>query len=165
MINQIRQSTKNKSWYKYLDDVVENYNDTEHITTKNTPDDILKGKKYNEQKINKIGHDFIIGQKVRIKIKKTIFDKGDVANFSNELYTIDDIVGNKYLLSNGKFYKHYQILLPSDDIEEPPEVIKVEKEDIKPKKKIKKDVDESNIILDSKRNTKKVDYNKLNKGL
>ena len=87
MINQIRQSTKNKSWYKYLDDVVENYNDTEHITTKNTPDDIIKGKKYNEQRINKVGNEFIVGQKVRIKIKKSIFTEPNIDS-SNPLHSL-----------------------------------------------------------------------------
>ena len=168
-INKYRQATGNKKWYEYLDTVVQNYNNSYHKTIKHSPQDIFIGRFYNEQKIIKLPNNFQVGDQVRLKIKKKIFDKNDLITHSKEVYLIEEIKKNKYKLNNGEWYKSYEIT-PSNTIEfvpddQYPEIQKEIKEIIKPVPKKKKDVDESLIINNSKRERKTIDYNKLSKGL
>jgi hypothetical protein len=168
-INKVRQATKNKKWYEYLDDVVQNYNNTYHKTIKHAPQDVFIGRYFNEQKIIKLPNNYKLGDQVRLKIKKKIFDKGDITTHSKEVFLIEEIKRNKYKLNNNEWYKEYEIT-PANAIEfipdeEFPEVEKEIHQIIKPVPRKKKDVDEALIINDSKRIKKTIDYNKLNKGL
>ena len=102
-------------------------------------------------------------------MKKKLFDKNDLTTHSKEVYLIEEIKRNKYKLNNNEWYKQYEIT-PANTVEfvpddQYPEVEKEIQEIIKPVPKKKKDVDESLIIDDTKRDRKKIDYNKLNKGL
>ena len=59
---------------------------------------------------------FKVGDQVRLRIKKKIFDKGDLTTHSKEVYLIEEIKKNKYKLNNGEWYKSYEIT-PSNTIE------------------------------------------------
>ena len=76
---------KNFDWAKSLPDVVENDNNTFQRSIKATPNEVWNGKKENpiERKIRRACPEK--GNKVRIKTKKSVFDKGDVARFSQIL--------------------------------------------------------------------------------
>ena len=168
-INKYRQATGNKKWYSYLDTIVINYNNTYHKTIKHTPEKVYSGLKFNEQNIIKLPNTFKIGDQVRLKIKKKLFDKNDLTTHSKEIYLIEEIKRNKYKLNNNEWYKEYEIT-PANTVEfvpddAYPEIQREIKEIIKPVPKKKKDIDESLIMNDSRRERKVIDYNKLNKGL
>ena len=112
-LQKIRIATKRKDWYNYLDDVISNYNTSYHKTTKHRPIDIWIGNEYNEQKVIELEPTFKVGDRVRIQIKKKVFDKGDVIKYS-EPHRIKEIKGKKYLLDNDKLYKPYEIKKVAD---------------------------------------------------
>jgi hypothetical protein len=142
---------------------------TYHKTIKHSPQDIFIRRFYNEQKIIKLPNTYKVGDQVRLKIKKKIFDKGDITTHSKNIYLIDEIKRNKYKLNNNEWYKQYEIT-PANTVEffpddQYPEVEKEINEIIKPVPRKRVDVNEELIINDSKRGRKTIDYNKLNKGL
>jgi hypothetical protein len=108
-LQKIRLTTGRNDWYNYIDDVIYNYNRTKHKTIKNKPIDIFNGKEYNQQNIMNFEPSFIVGDKVRIKKEKKLFDKGDILTYSKEIYIIKEVKGKKYLLSDDKYYKPEQI--------------------------------------------------------
>lgn len=107
---------KKYNWYKYIYDIVDIYNKTEHSTTKNTPLKIWKGEELNEQNVIRFDTDFKINDKVRVVKTKKIFNKADENIHSKELYTIKNIGKGKIELSNGKFYKPYELILANNII-------------------------------------------------
>ena len=111
LLNKYREALKNPNWYKYLNEVVEHYNSTEHDTTKHTPASIWNGDEYNEQKIIRFDSNFIVGDRVRKLIKKQIFDKVDALKHSKDVYTITEVKNNRYLLNDGSliYHKPYEI--------------------------------------------------------
>jgi hypothetical protein len=118
LLNKYRIATKNYDWPKYLNDIVYNYNHTYHSTIKETPADVFEKKESNKQDYHKVESDIKVGDKVRIKRKKKIFDKGDLISLSDDLYLIDNIDKNRYYLKNIKtdkinktYYKSYELQL------------------------------------------------------
>ncbi len=115
LIQKWRVATNRYDWNKVLPDIVYNYNHTKHSTIKATPADVWQRKDINKQKIIKKPAIFKVGDKVRLKIKKQVFDKGDVITHSKEVYIIDRIVGNKYQLKDSNQsiiklkYKDYEL--------------------------------------------------------
>jgi len=100
----------------HLQDLVDNYNDTPHSSLKNkTPDEVYndhsaqdelyeKGNEENKELDDKI--DLDIGDYVRKRVDKGKFDK-EKANFSKDIYVIDDKDGTKFKLvdSDGHLQK------------------------------------------------------------
>lgn len=110
MLQKIRITTKRKDWYKYLEFVVQNYNDTSHSTTKQKPNDIFLKDAPNEQTFDYVEPDFKVGDKVRILTKKKVFDKGDIIKASKEVYVIDKVTRNRITLEGvDKSFKPYEI--------------------------------------------------------
>ena len=108
-----REGSRLRKWYLFLNNLVKNYNNSVHSTTKNTPNDILFKKAHNEQEIKIVVNKFQEGDHVRISTTKTLFSKGDRIKFSKKVYEIDIIEGNKIYLSDddsGKYYKPYELL-------------------------------------------------------
>jgi hypothetical protein len=135
-INKYRQATGNKKWFEYLDTIVKNYNNTDHKTIKHTPEKVYSGLEFNEQKIIKLPNNYKLGDQVRLKIKKKLFDKNDLTTHSKNIYLIEEIKRNKYKLNNNEWYKQYEIT-PANTVEfvpddQYPEVEKEIKEIIKP---------------------------------
>ena len=130
MIQKWRISTKHYDWYSVLPDLIDNYNNTIHGTTKNTPAAIWNEKAVNEQEYNFVESKFNIGDKVRIKIEKSIFSKGDAISYSKEVYTIIKKIGNRFQLSGlTKLFKDYELKQAgSVNYIEEPEVVQQEEE-------------------------------------
>ena len=78
-LKKIREALKIYDWAKHLNDIMYNYNHTYHRTIKNTPYDIFHNKGTNNQKVIFIPRRFKVGDKVRLRLKKKVFDKGDIS--------------------------------------------------------------------------------------
>ena len=88
---------------KYIDvlpELVEDYNNTVHSSTKLTPTDASKEE--NELKVwsnlypdryktSRLNPKFSVGDKVRITKKKTVFEKGYTTRWTEEIFTIKEI--------------------------------------------------------------------------
>ena len=125
-LQKVRLALKRYDWYKYLGDVLFNYNHTIHSTTKETPASIWDGEESNKQIINFEDNTFKVGDKVRIMRKKKAFQKGDITKYSPDIYLIEKVNMRVNVHLNGlvRSYKPYEIKKVSDivekeDLEEP----------------------------------------------
>jgi hypothetical protein len=85
--------------------IVKNYNNTYHTTIKATPKQVKDGKKKNMQVRISISSSFDVGDLVRIKRVKKIFDKGDAIMYSKQVYVVNRVVKNRYELRDVDFHK------------------------------------------------------------
>ena len=105
-----------KIWIDHLDTVVDQYNNTYHSVVKKKPEDVTltdeikiytdvfaEGKKA-------IKSDLVVGDLVRIKIDKNIFDKGSSVNYSRTVYKIKEINTNGSI----RLHKKKKTFLPRD---------------------------------------------------
>ena len=99
-LQKFRLILKHNRWVEYLDDVQQLYNSTIHSTTKETPSDVFFGRKLSQQIHRDVDVNFIPGDKVRIKLQKQMFQKGDVFKYSKKVYTIHEINGNNITLKD-----------------------------------------------------------------
>ena len=100
ILERMRTGIINFDWTKALPDVIENYNNTYHRSIKATPNEIWNGEKRNPIERKVIKSLLKKGYKVRTKIYKSVFDKGDVQTFSNDIYEIIAKMGQKNTLRN-----------------------------------------------------------------
>lgn len=153
---------------KYIDvlpDLIYNYNNTVHGTTKQTPYNILTGTEVSKQIVKKAdSFPFSIGDKVRYRKTKKQFGKSDKNTFSVNKFTIKDIYNGKFLLSNGKLYNGYDLLDSSvvigPDLSTFSNIYKSNENYNKKDRRNKqepafKDVNVSNLIINRPRNRKK----------
>ena len=162
-INKFRILFKRYDWYKYLPEVIYNYNHTYHKTIKNMPYNIFFNDEINQQNIITLPKTFDIGNQVRKVLKRKIFDKGDVTTHSKEVYIITAVKGKKYQINDGssQWYKPYELKHANevefhDDYDETKPT-----PESKPRKK--KDVQIQNILDDRDFRPKKtIDYKALN---
>jgi putative transposase len=154
---------KKYNWVKYLPDIMDNYNNSFHRTIRNTPYKIFFKNGKNKQDIYILLNKFQIGDNVRFKIKKKIFDKGDIQLYSNDIYTIKSFGDKKVLLSNGKYYTKRNLRKVENIVDyEPNQQDLQDKENFNKskqqkdlKKILKKEGLDNNIIINEKRNIKK----------
>ena len=79
-------------YFDVLDDIIDKYNNTVHITIKMKPIDVTDDSyaEYNED-FNKKDPKFKVGDNVRISKYKNIFAKGYTPNWSEEVFVISKI--------------------------------------------------------------------------
>lgn len=111
-----------QNWTKVLQDVVHSYNHSIHRSIKKKPADVTSDsvdevRKTFEQKTNVTKDDVKVGDKVRISKVKSIFAKGYLPNWTEEIFTVSSI-DKKYSpttyklkdyndeLIDGSFYRH-----------------------------------------------------------
>ena len=114
------------TYYNKIDSFIEGYNNTPHASLANhTPASVLKDKKinsliqkinlekmkYNAKVTNKIISKIKVGDKVRVQIKKNLFNKGYEITFTKQIYTVESIDGEKALLDDGHKYNINKLLL------------------------------------------------------
>ena len=117
LINKWRLSTGRYDWYKILNDLVNNYNNTYHRTSKAKPINIKNGDDTNHQNIIVVTHDFQIGDKVRTMQEQNIYSKGDVLYWSDVIYTVTEIDGNKiYITDHDVYFKPYELMKINGDV-------------------------------------------------
>ena len=78
-------------YYKVLDDVVYEYNNTKHSTIKMKPIDVKNNKRVYIDEHNEKASRFEVGDRVKISKFKNIFAKGYTTNWSKEIFIIDKI--------------------------------------------------------------------------
>ena len=112
LLNKYRIAAKRYDWNNYLNDIVFNYNHNFHSGIRAVPNDVFNGKDFNHQPIRpNIKHEFNVGDKVRIKVKKSIFDKNDITTYSKEVYRIEKVDKNKiYLFDVERSFQPHQLL-------------------------------------------------------
>ena len=109
ILNKMRRIfalTKSTNWIDYLADIVKNYNDSYHISIKAKPIDVIEGRaKTGETRRKNKPPVFEPGDRVRYELPLGEFDKrGRVLRYSEEVYTVEQKIGNLYLLNNQNFY-------------------------------------------------------------
>ena len=79
-------------YYNVLDDIVKKYNNTRHSTIKMKPIDVKDNTYINtDKKINNKDLKFKVGTRVRISKYKSVFAKGYVPNWSEEVFAVNKI--------------------------------------------------------------------------
>lgn len=97
-----RQSQKNPGiakWTSVLPKILEAYNNSWHRTIHAKPIDVFQGKAPNRQVIMEVPTSFKIGDRVRYRLEKPTFRKGDRITFSRAVYRITGIRGKRFELT------------------------------------------------------------------
>ena len=116
LLQKWRDATNKHDWYNILPIIIDNYNNTYHRTIKSIPEKVFHGESFNYQNYQTINNQFKIGDKVRIKLKKSVFDKSDKNMFSKEVYTVDYLDKQKYYLRDESGhvlkmgFKYYELM-------------------------------------------------------
>ena len=85
-------ATGKNVYYDALDDIVNEYNNTEHNTIKMNPKDVKNdNKRVYIDEHNKKDSRFNVGNRVRISKFKNIFAKGYTPNWSRKIFIINKI--------------------------------------------------------------------------
>lgn len=121
LINKYCTSHKTTRYIDVLPKLIDNYNETFHSTIKCTPntaekhiDEIneLMLQKYMRAKQNETI--FNIGDTVRHLTQLSIFEKQGKSKWSSDVFTIVDKKPHSYQLSDGNWYRYYQLQLVKD---------------------------------------------------
>ena len=78
-------------YYDVLYDVVNEYNNTKHITIKMKPIDVKNNKRVYIDEHNEKDNRFKVGDRVRISKFKNIFAEGYTPNWSTEIFIVDKV--------------------------------------------------------------------------
>ena len=84
-------ATNKNVYYNVLNDVVSEYNNTQHSTIKMKPIDVKNNKRVYIDEHNEKSARFNVGDRVRISKFKNIFAKGHTPNWSKEIFIINKI--------------------------------------------------------------------------
>jgi hypothetical protein len=107
LLQRWRQGTNSNNWSEVLPELVKNYNNSYQRTIKQKPIDVWTRKAPNDQSpIHIFETELDVGDHVRIKYIKQIFDKGDALKYSPEEYVI---VEKKDGIENGIKLKKFKL--------------------------------------------------------
>lgn len=119
-------------WPAVLPKIIQAYNNSWHRTIHAKPADVFRGKDFNRQIIMEVDTTFGLGDRVRYRLAKPTFRKGDRITFSRAIYVITGKRGQRYELTKEgsqnaerktraeyELVKAYQTQ-PQDEEEQPP---------------------------------------------
>lgn len=107
LLQRWRQGSGKKDWYNFLDDLIDNYNNSFHRGIKAKPIDVWEGRDTNNQSpIYTFETELNVGDQVRIKFLRGIFTKGDALQYSPDLYIITE---KRDGLENGQKLKKFRL--------------------------------------------------------
>jgi len=86
-------------WYKVLPKIIEAYNNSWHRMIYAKPVDVFRGRDFNRQVIMEVDTTFGLGDRVRYRLAKPVFRKGDRIAFSRAVYVITGKRGKRYELT------------------------------------------------------------------
>ena len=138
LLQKMRNGTKNFDWAKSLPDAIENYNDTWHRSIKASPIELMEGKKENPIERKVVESVLKKNDRVRIKTKKDIYSKGDIATFSKDIYQIIGKKGKMNKLKNLNTGEEVKRLYHDEELDQTystPEKpkLKIIRKEVKPK--------------------------------
>lgn len=139
-IKLLQSSLKTNNWVDYIGDIIYAYNNTIHSTIKKTPVNAIENNSYMDKRISstvKVKRKLKIDDRVRLLIRKNLFEKGTTQRFTSTIHKIVKIEsGNKYFVSDRVgFYKDYELLPISEEVRTNPNPIE-EKADVEHKENI-----------------------------
>ena len=150
-----------------LDKFEHNYNNRTHSSTKQTPSDVFNQKASPEApKYEKIDHEYILGDTVRLVNKSKVFDKKSfIVKNSRDIYVVIGFSGNRIIVKNDagdeKSLLPREVLKVSYDVSAIVDAGDIVKENSKinsVSRKLKADgIDKSNIVERPKRVRKAVE--------
>lgn len=126
MIEKYKTAFHTRTYIDVLPDLINNYNTSYHQNIQTTPEEAIKNNsKYEKKMLLQINRARVkdtdkvfVGTKVRVKIKKALFDKKTSAIWSKTIHKVEKIDKGVYYVSdrvNG--YKKYE-LLPIDKVDQ-----------------------------------------------
>lgn len=86
-------------WPSVLPKIIQAYNNSYHRTIHAKPADVFRGKDFNRQPIIEVNTSFELGDRVRYRLAKPTFRKGDRITFSRAIYVITGKRGQRYELT------------------------------------------------------------------
>ncbi len=112
-------------WVDKLENIINAYNHTIHSSIKITPIEALSSNQQYDKQVSlkvkkartlqKKKRAFVIGDRVRHMLQKSIFEKGTRAQWSKNVYTIERIQNGQYYLTGvNRFYRVNEIQLAND---------------------------------------------------
>jgi len=136
LLQRWRVGSGSYDWPKALPKLVQNYNSTYHSTIKARPIDVWESIGQNLQTRVFLSPLFKVGDKVRIKRHKKIFDKGDALTLSKEIYVVSGMKNGRVELvdeSGVAVEKTYKpsTLMKVSEVENRPMVVREEQEEHK----------------------------------
>lgn len=109
LLQKMRLVYKRYDWYNFMDDAIENYNNTYHSTIKTKPIDAQTENDINHQNIIKVDYKYKAGDKVKTVTNK-MFDKIDVVKMSPNTHVIENIKNSRIkLFGDERYYKPYEL--------------------------------------------------------
>jgi len=97
------------NWIDVINDIVDKYNNTIHSSLFGlTPEESIRSTGYLSSKYyqtyNKYTFDINVGDHVRIKLQKKLYDKGYLRTYSLNVYTVTQRINNYYILKFVLFF-------------------------------------------------------------
>ena len=137
LINQYKAIKKTGEWVSAVPDLVANYNESEHRTLGRSPEEAVKTghgiikymiqqtMKADELSYNK--EDIEIGDTVRLKIKRNLFDKGSDAQWTKTLHKVIKIEKRNIFVEDRVHPYTKETLLKVDNVDQLPTITEEEK--------------------------------------
>ena len=150
--------SKKYVWVSVLNDILENYNNSYHRTLKGTPMEVYGGKKKSPISLEFYVSDskIKVGDKVRIKLKRSVFDKGDELKWSKRVYKVMEKEGFSFRVNGRKYKPNELLVVPSGT--EPPlggSIIKDLSAETEPSGSISDEKEKQTKIIQSQRRLRK----------
>jgi len=106
----------NLVWLPYLNNVVEEYNNTIHSRMRKKPIDVFKGDapQFDRKKVN---ISLAIGSKVRTLIPRKTFDKASaLPKWSQQVFSVVGKEANRYRLNDGELYPRWALKVTDAEV-------------------------------------------------
>ncbi len=141
-------------WYDKLDKMIKAYNDTVHSSLDNRTPNEADERTSDTLKllVNKLDQQpqqpqLKVGDIVRIKLKKPLFEKGYTRRYSNLTHKILEKRGDHYLIGPDQYYRINDLqLVPIEDVDEKPDKVKQAHRQRKIETELKADgIEETNL--------------------
>jgi hypothetical protein len=130
IISKYMTNNNTTKWVNRLPTIIQSYNETPHNSLGDvSPESVFTDKEhykqvsrinsakmlYNKHLMNK-NNKISVGDNVRIKLKKKQFQKGYEITYSNEVYKVESISGEKAVLSDDKKHKLDDLIVANGNV-------------------------------------------------
>lgn len=99
---RVSQPAGIKHWPTVLPQIVEAYNNSYHSGIRAKPIDVWEGRDYNKKRIVEVDSSFNVGDRVRYRLDRPTFYKGDRITFSADTYVITAKTAKRFVIAKLK---------------------------------------------------------------